>query len=111
METLTILWTSDNKDTFFNMVSMYAVNSLKRGWWEEVTVIIWGASARLSGTDAQIQLELMEMIQQGVKVKACKACADAFEVAPFLEKTGIEVDYMGEPLTAILKSGTKLITV
>ncbi len=111
MESLTILWTTDNKDTFFNMINMYAVNSLKHNWWDEVTVIIWGASARLAGNDAQVQLEIMEMIQQGVKIEACKACADINEVSEKLEKLGVTVRYMGITLTEILKSGQKLLTI
>lgn len=111
MESLTILWTTDNKDTFFNMINMYAVNSLKHNWWDEVTVIIWGASARLAGNDAQVQLEIMEMIQQGVKIEACKACADINEVSEKLEKLGVTVRYMGVTLTEILKSGQKLIAI
>ena len=31
---LNILWTTDNKDTIFNMLSMYAINSVNRGWWK-----------------------------------------------------------------------------
>lgn len=111
MESLTILWTTDNKDTFFNMINMYAINSLKHNWWDEVTVIIWGASARLAGNDAQVQLEIMEMIQQGVKIEACKACADINEVSEKLEKLGVTVRYMGITLTEILKSGQKLISI
>lgn len=111
MESLTILWTTDNKDTFFNMINMYAINSLKHNWWDEVTVIIWGASARLASNDAQVQLEIMEMIQQGVKIEACKACADINEVSEKLEKLGVTVRYMGITLTEILKSGQKLISI
>lgn len=111
METLYILWTTDNKDTFFNMISMYAINSLKHGWWSEVVVVIWGASARLAGNDAQIQLEIMEMLQQGVKVEACKACADINEVTHSLEKLGVIVRYWGDPLTQVLKSGAKLLSI
>lgn len=111
METLYILWTTDNKETFFNMINMYAVNLLKHGWWNKVVVIIWGASARLTGTDARVQLEIMEMIQQGVRVEACKACADNFEVSDVLSKMGVVVKYWGDPLTQLLKSGAKLLTV
>lgn len=111
MEALTILWTTDNKNTFFNLVNMYAVNSLKQGWWDEVTVIIWGASAKLAGSDAQVQLEIMEMIQQGVKVEACKACADNNEVSEILNKAGVTVRYMGQHLTEILKSGHRILSV
>lgn len=111
METLYILWTTDNRDTFLNMISMYALNSIKRSWWNEVTVIIWGASAKLAGKDAQVQLEIMEMLQQGIKVEACKACADINEVSETLEKMGVKVRYMGEALTNLLKSDQKIITI
>jgi hypothetical protein len=93
------------------MINMYAVNSLKHNWWEEVTVIIWGASTKLAGTDVQVQLEIMEMIQQGIKVEACKACADICEVSDKFEKLGIRVRYMGASLTEILKSNKKLLTI
>jgi hypothetical protein len=111
MESLIVLWTTDNKDTFFNMINMYAVNSLKHNWWEDITVIIWGASAKLAGADVQVQLEIMEMIQQGVKVEACKACADICGVSETLEKLGVQVRYMGAALTEILKSDKKLLTI
>jgi len=29
------LMTTDNKDTVFNMLIMYATNSITEGWWEE----------------------------------------------------------------------------
>jgi len=54
---LNILWLTDNKDTIFNMLTMYAINSKSKGWWKEVNVIIWGASAKLVGSDAQVQTE------------------------------------------------------
>lgn len=111
MEKLNILWTSDNKDTFFNMLAMYAINSRKNNWWDEVNVIIWGASVKLTGNDTQIQTEILEMIASGVKIEACKACADNFGVSDKLLQLGITVRYMGEPLTQYLKSNEKFISI
>lgn len=111
MDTLNILWTSDNKDTFFNMLAMYAINSRKNNWWDEVNVIIWGASVKLTGNDTQIQTEILEMIASGVKIEACKACADNFGVSDKLMQLGITVRYMGEPMTEYLKSDEKFISV
>ena len=111
MEKLNILWTTDNKDTIFNMLSMYATNSVKNNWWDEVNLIIWGASAKLVGIDTQVQTEVMEMIARGVKIEACKACSDDFGVTEKLVQLGINVRYMGKPLTEYLKAGEKLITV
>lgn len=111
MNKINILWTTDNKETFFNMVSVYAVNSKKKAWWENVNVIIWGASAKPAGNDTQIQTEIMEMINSGVTVEACKNCADNFGVTDKLEKAGVNVRYMGLPLTEYLKNDEKILTV
>ena len=108
---LFILWTSKDVETFDEMVFMYAFNAKKLKWWDEVTVVIWGASARLTGDDELIQLKIKELIKGGVKVEACKACADDLGVSTKLESLGVEVKYWGQPLTNVLKSGAKLITV
>ena len=42
---LFILWTNGNPITAEKMVFMYGINSLLKGWWEHVTLIIWGAPA------------------------------------------------------------------
>jgi hypothetical protein len=111
MEKLNILWTTDNKDTVFNMLSMYATNSVKNKWWDEVNLIIWGASAKLIGNDTQVQTEVKEMLARGVKVEACKACSDNLGVTEKLIRLGVNVRYMGNPLTQYLKSEDKLITI
>jgi Uncharacterized protein conserved in archaea len=111
MEKLNILWTTDNKDSIFNMLSMYTINSKKKNWWKEVNIILWGASVRLVGSDTQVHTEILEMIHSGVKMEACKDCCDRFEVTPVLLKLGINVRYMGEPLTEYIKAGEKLITI
>jgi hypothetical protein len=110
-EKLFILWTSSDVDTFDEMVFMYAFNGKKYGWWKEVTVIIWGASAKLAGKDGLVQLKIRELIQGGVHVSACKACAEDLGVAGKLEELGVEVKYWGQPLTTLLNSDAKLITI
>ena len=111
MDKLNILWTTANKDTIFNMLSLYAINSKKNEWWQDVNVIIWGASAKLIGGDKLVQREILEMIHQGVTIEACKDCCDTFGVSNILRKLGITVRYMGEPLTQYLKKGEKVLTL
>lgn len=110
-ESLFILWTTSEIETFDEMVFMYAFNGKKYGWWDDITVVIWGASARLAGADEIVQLKIREMIGGGVKVEACKACADDLGVSAKLEEIGVEVKYWGQALTKVLKSGAKLITI
>ena len=111
MDKLNILWTTDNKDTVLNMLVMYATNSRLNGWWQEVNVIIWGASAKLVGTDTQIQAEVLEMLNHGITIEACKACSDNLGVTDKLTELGVNVRYMGEVLTNYLKSGEKVLTI
>ncbi len=111
MNRLNILWTTDNKDTVLYMLVMYAINSKTKNWWDDVNVIIWGASAKLIGTDTQIQAEVIEMINQGVTIEACKACCDNLGVTEELTRLGINVRFMGESLTGYIKSGEKMLTI
>jgi len=108
---LYVLWTNDNPVTAGNMVFMYTINSLIHGWWEEVTLIIWGATAALVGKDAKIQEMIIKAREAGVHVTACKACADQLGVTEELSKQGIEVKYWGAPLTELLKNNERLLTV
>ena len=111
MDKLHILWTTDNKDTVFNMIAMYVINSMKHDWWKQVNVIIWGAAAKLAGNDTQVQTEIMEMLHHRISIEACKDCCDNFGVSERLEKLGINVRYMGEPLTGYIKAGEKILSI
>lgn len=111
MDKLNILWTTDNKHTALNMLTLYAINSKRHNWWKNVNVIVWGASASLIANDQEIQTEVLEMISQGVTVEACKVCSDNLEATAKLLQLGIDVKYMGEPLTQYLKSDDKILTI
>ena len=108
---LYILWTNDNPITAEKMVFMYGMNSIIRGWWEKVTIIVWGATAPLVSENTDIQKKVNEAQEKGVHIIACKACSDQLGVTENLEKLGIEVIYTGELLTQILKSKEALITI
>ncbi len=110
MEKLNILWTTNDKDTFESMIAMYSLNSMKSGWWDAVNIIIWGGSTRLSGEDPDVQQELRKLMENGVTVEACKACADKMKVSSKLKELGIEVKYMSK-LTGLIKGDDHLITI
>jgi hypothetical protein len=108
---LYVLWTNDNPITAEKMVFMYTINSLAHGWWDKVTLIIWGAPAKLVSEDARIQALVKDALDAGVHITACKACANQLGVTDTLEKLQIEVKFWGQPLTAILKGNERLITI
>jgi len=108
---LHILWTNDNKESFLEMAGLYAFNSKKNGWWDEVNLIIWGPSAKLAAEDAQIQTELFELKRIGVTIEACRNCTENYGITEKFEKFGIRVDYMGKDFTKYLKNGDKVLTI
>ena len=107
---LLIVWTSGDPDVAHKMVFMYALNAQKNGWWDQVTLLVWGPSAKLSSEDTEIQESLKNMQEVGVELLACKGCADLYGVSSKLLELGIEVKYTGTYLTDFIKSGKKVIT-
>lgn len=108
---LYVLWTSGDRETALSMVFMYTFNAKTKGWWEDVTLIIWGSSSKLLAQDQELQGRIGQMIEAGVKVVACIACANMFGVTKILEDLGIEVKGMGDPLTQLLKAGKIVLSV
>jgi hypothetical protein len=109
-DTLVIIWTSRDREVAKNMVFMYAKNSRLQGWWPAVRLVVWGPSAALIAGDAELQAELEGLRQAGVELLACRACAEQYGVAPRLEELGIQVIYMGRPLTEYLQAGLPVLT-
>lgn len=105
-ETLAVLWTRGDKEFAEEMAFMYTLNSAKRDWWETVRLIVWGPSAPLLAGDDDLRGLVSAMQANGVEVEACRACAESYGVAGDLEDMGIDVRYMGEPLTDYLQDET-----
>jgi hypothetical protein len=108
---LFILWTNADELTFEKMVAMYAKNSLLKHWWDHVTLIVWGRTAKLTAESQTVQMIIKDLLATGVHVSACKACSDQLGVTDTLNEIGIETKYWGEPLTMILKENQKLLTI
>jgi len=86
MDHLYILWTNADEIVFDKMVAMYARNSLLKHWWGEVTIIVWGSTAKMATMSDIVKQRITELQQVGVKLSACKACADSLGVTESLER-------------------------
>lgn len=111
MNRLNILWTSDNLITAQTLISMYTINSLKNNWWDSVNVIIWGGATDLIKNNIEVQELVKQMISNKVTIEACKVCSDKLGCSELLESLGVEVKFMGNPMTKYLKSDDKFITI
>lgn len=107
---LVIVWTSDDPYTAERMVLMYAHASKTAGWFDGVTLIIWGPSAKMVAENIKIQEKLLAMHADGVEIRACIVCANMYEVTDELRALGFDVQGMGKPLTDYLKSGARVMT-
>ncbi len=108
---LIVLWASGEREVALKMVFMYTFNAKERGWWREITLIVWGPSAKLLSEDEELKEYIVKMGEVGVKLEACKACSDMYGVSDELERLGIEVKYMGTTFTEYLKSNKRVITL
>ncbi|MDC7224692.1 MAG: DsrE family protein, partial [Spirochaetales bacterium] len=101
----------DNPITSEKMVCMYSRNALREGWWEGITIIVWGATVQYLATDEKIQQRIKEISAQGVHVSVCRSCAEQLGVTDRIEELGVELKFWGASLTEILQSDRKLITI
>ena len=112
MEKLAVVWTSGDREVALKMVFMYTANAKLQNWWKEVTLIVWGPSAKLLSQDRELQEEIKKMKNGGINLMACKACSESYGVTPNLIGLGINVIYIGKTYTDLLKDeGVKVVTI
>lgn len=108
---LAVLWTSGDPDVAEKMVFMYTLNAKRQGWFDEVVLIIWGPSAKLSVENEMIKDYIKTMQEAGVKTEACFYCAKMYNVHEKLAEMGVDVKGMGIPLSDYLKEGWKVLSL
>lgn len=109
-DSLIVLWTSGDRDVAEKMVFMYMLNARLKGWWKDVTLIVWGPSSKLLTEDPGLQDYLEKLKDAGVRLEACITCTDMYRVSKKLVKMGIDVKPMGQPLTQYIKQGHTVLT-
>jgi hypothetical protein len=107
---LVIVWTSGDPYVAERVALMYTHAAKTSNWFEQVTLVIWGPSAKLISENSKLQEKVKAMQNDGVIIEACIACANAYNVTEDLRRLGYNVKGMGKPLTDYLKSGAKVLT-
>jgi hypothetical protein len=107
---LVVLWTSDDPNVAERVALMYTHAAKTAGWFENVTLVVWGPSAKLISENSNLQQKVKEMQKDGVLIEACVVCADSYGVSDALRSLGFDVKPMGKPLTDYLKSEAKILT-
>ena len=84
---------------------MYAVNSLRHKWLADVRLFFFGPAEGLLLQDADLQELVMEYHRQGGTAVACRFLGDREGTSDGLGDLGVEVAYVGEPISALIKDG------
>ncbi|MGM0366499.1 MAG: DsrE family protein [Actinomycetota bacterium] len=107
---LVIIWSSADREVAREIIFMYAINAKKHEWWKDITLIVWGPAENLLSQDYELQEYIYRAKEAGIKLECCKKCSDNYGVSAKLAELGIEVKYMGKPLTGYIKEGRKILT-
>jgi hypothetical protein len=107
---LVVIWSSADPEVAHNMVFMYTGNAKRRAWFDDVTLVIWGPSARVLVADESLQSGIRQIMGCGVRVMACRKCAENYGIQDWLLAMGIESIYIGETLSNFLKEGRHVLT-
>ena len=92
---LLVVWKSNNDIDINNFIIPYAYNSKTREWFDDVEVLIWGASQEKVLQYSIIQQRVKNLINNEIKIYACKMCADKVGASELLESLGVNVMYTG----------------
>ncbi|MFV0268545.1 MAG: hypothetical protein ACK5HT_15575 [Draconibacterium sp.] len=66
---LVVVWTSDDPYVADRVALMYTHAAKTNKWFEDVTLIIWGPSAKLTSENRKIQEKLKAMKDDGVEIR------------------------------------------
>jgi len=107
---LVVVWTSGDPYVAERVAFMYTHAAKTSGWFKDVTLVVWGSSAKLITENIRLQEKVKAMQKDGVVIEAYIACANAYGVTEDLRKLGYDLKGMGKPLTDYLKNGAKVLT-
>ena len=83
---------------------LYAKNTIKYGWIENVKVMFFGPSENLLVSDTDVSNSAAELANLGEPL-ACKFLSDRDGISERIEGIGINVDYVGTIIADMIKEG------
>jgi len=105
-----VILSSGDREVALEVGLVYPLNATKKGWMDEVKVILFGPSQKVAANDMEVQGRVKDLLGEGVEVLACKWCADRMGITEKLEATGVKVVYVGSVISDLLKEGWVSLT-
>ena len=85
--------------------AMYAVNSLKYDWMQDVKLFFFGPAEKLLLEDPDLQELVREFQRQDRTPVACRFIAEREGADTGLAELGVKVEYVGEQISNLIKDG------
>ena len=85
--------------------TMYAVNALKHAWMDEVKLYFFGPAEELLVKDKYLQELVAEYQNENESAIACKFVAQESDIGDQVKSLGVEVQYVGEQISSLIKAG------
>ncbi len=83
---------------------MYAKNTIKYGWLDDVKTILFGPSEQLIATDSELASDVRELCKKTDGI-ACKFISDNEGTSESLAKLGLKIEYVGTVIADLIKEG------
>ncbi len=85
--------------------AMYAVNALRNNWMNEVKLFFFGPAEKLLLEDEELQQIVEEFNALEEQPVACKFIAEKEKTDEKLLQLGVNVEFVGEPISDLIKQG------
>lgn len=98
-----VIIASGDKDVIQTAL-MYAKNTIKYGWLDDVKTILFGPSEQLIAKNPTLAKEAQELCTAGESY-ACKFISDKEGISEPLSKLGVQIEYVGTIISDLIKEG------
>lgn len=104
--TKVLIWLTSGDRSKLMPGLLWGLNAKRRGWVDEVRVIVFGDSERTVMKDD----ELFGMVQEIEGTLFCRHVAEKDGTVEQLEQRGANVVYVGEPIAKAIAEGFTVLT-
>lgn len=104
--TKVLMWLASGDRSKLMPGILWGVNAKRRGWVDEIRVIVFGDSERTLMNDE----ELFNMVQEIEGALFCRHVAETEGTVGDLEKRGANLAYVGEPIARAIAEGYTVLT-
>lgn len=101
-----LIWLASGERSKLMPGLMWGVNAKRRGWADEVRIVVFGDSQRTVAHDDQ----LFSMVQELEGAVFCRHVAESEGNVEELEAKGANVVYVGEPIAKAIAEGFSVLT-